>query len=214
MKAPRIAAALAALAIVGLTPAAAHAAPVTLSAGHVDILDVDYAAGALSLDVLDGTGATEVERAPADVVFQVPAAAKVTVPSGSAWSFLGTPGSTAWVLPQAQQANLLFAGWNTLGVPAGALQPNSVTVRLNSVTGPGRFSVYTTGSFGTPTKLFDSGDGLPDNLSVSRNVHAHANWAFSAAGTYTVTFEVTVQLASTGAVVSTGAKAYTFSVLN
>lgn len=204
-------AAVLALALAGpATPASA--ATVTLSSGHVDILDVDYAAGTLTLTLNDGTGSIEVERNPADVVLQVPATAKITVPSGPAWSFLGPAGGTAWVLPQSSTAGLLFAGWNTAEVPSGQLQGNAVTFRLNSVAGPGAVSIYTV-SAGTPTRLFDSSDGLPDMRSVARNTHAHANWGFTAAGTYTVTFEVTARLASTGATISTGAKAYTFTVL-
>jgi surface-anchored protein len=203
--------AIAALTLLG-APAPAHAATVTLTSGHVDVLDVDYNAGALALTVNDGTGGTGIERAPADVILQVPAAAKITVPSGSAWSFLGSAGATAWVLPQSSTAGLLWAGWNTTEVPSGVLQGNSVAVKLTGVSGPGTVSVYTV-SAGTPTKLFDSGDGLPDTLTVARNVHAHAAWGFTAAGTYTVTFEVTARLASTGATISTGAKAFTFTVL-
>ncbi|MFI5845241.1 choice-of-anchor M domain-containing protein [Catenuloplanes sp. NPDC051500] len=168
------------------TPAAtAQAAPITLTAGHVDVLDVDYTGGVVTLDLRDGTGSTPVDRNPADVILAVPAAAKTTVPSGTAWSFLGAAGSPVWVLPQSQNPNLLFAGWDT----TGATGAPALTFRLTGVSGPGRFSVYTTGSFGTPTRLFDSGDGLPDSLAVPVGTHAHANWAFSAAGTYAVTFE-------------------------
>ncbi|GAA1643907.1 choice-of-anchor M domain-containing protein [Actinoplanes couchii] len=191
----------------------ALAAPITLTSGHVDVLDVDYAApGTLTLAVGDDTGGSLVERDPADVTFQVPAAAKITVPSGSSWSFLGSPGATAWVLPQSNTAGLLWAGWDTSEVPAGVLQGNSMTFRLNSVTGPGNVSVYTVAA-GTPTRIFDSSDGLPDTKSVPYHSHAHANWGFTRAGTYTATFEVTARLASTGATVTTGAKAFTFTVL-
>ena len=198
----------AALTLLVASPGPAQAATVTLSSGHVDVLDVDYAAGTLSLTVNDDVA----ERNPADVVLQVPAAAKVTVPAGSAWSFLGAAGSTAWVLPQSNTSGLLWAGWNTAEVPSGVLQGNSVSLRMTGVSGPGRVSVYTV-SAGTPTRLFDSGDGLPDARTVGYNVHTHANWAFTAAGTYTVTFEVTGRLLSTGATITTGAKAVTFTVL-
>jgi surface-anchored protein len=208
----RIAAALLTATIIGGTAAPAQAAPITLTSGHADVLDVDYAAGSLQLNVLDGTGGGEVERAPADVVFGVPAAAKITVPSGTSWSFLGTAGGTAWVLPQSNTAGLLWPGWNTAEIPSGVLQGNSVTFKLTAVTGPGTFSVYTV-SGGTPTRLFDSADGLPDTRSVARNSHSHANWGFTAAGTYTVTFEVTATLAATGATVTSGAQAFTFTVL-
>ncbi len=187
-------------------------AATTLTSGHVDVLDVDYAAGALTLSVGDETGGSLVERDPADVVFQVPAAAKITVPGGAGWGFLGTPGDTAWVLPQSNTSGLLWAGWNTSEVPSGVLQGNSLSFKLTSVSGPGHMSVYTV-STGTPTRLFDSSDGLPDTRTVTRNAHTHANWGFTEAGTYSATFEVTARLAGTGATVSTGAKVFTFTVL-
>ncbi|GIF42261.1 choice-of-anchor M domain-containing protein [Actinoplanes xinjiangensis] len=206
MRAAAVVAAALSLVVAAAVPA--QAATVTLTSGHVDVLDVDYTAGALVLNVNDDV----TERNPADVVFQVPAAAKITVPSGSAWSFLGTAGSTAWVLPQGNTSGLLWAGWNTAEVPSGVFQSNSVTFRLNSFTGPGHVSVYTV-SAGTPTRLFDSSNGLPDTRTVTYNAHTHANWGFTAAGTYTLDFEVTGRLLSTGATVTTGVKAFTFTVL-
>jgi surface-anchored protein len=198
----------AALSLVVAAAVPAQAATVTLTSGHVDVLDVDYSAGALVLTVNDDVA----ERNPADVILQVPAAAKITVPAGSAWSFLGTAGDTAWVLPQSSTSGLLWAGWNTAEIPSGVLQGNSVTFRLNSVSGPGHVSVYTV-SAGTPTRLFDSSNGLPDTRTVAYGAHSHANWGFTRAGTYTATFEVTGRLLSTGAAVTTGAKAVTFTVL-
>ncbi|RKN38654.1 choice-of-anchor M domain-containing protein [Micromonospora endolithica] len=191
--------------------APAAAVPLVLSSGHVDVIDVDYAGGALSVNLLDDTVSPSVERNPADVVLRVPNTAKLTVPGGSAWSFLGT-GGQAWVLPQASTTGLLWGGWNTTEVPSGVFQNNRVTFKLTNVTGPAGFSVYTV-SGGTPTVLFDSGNGLPDSLNVNRNTHAHVNWGFDAAGTYSVTFEVTGVLASNGSTISSGARTWTFDVL-
>ncbi|GIF74594.1 choice-of-anchor M domain-containing protein [Asanoa siamensis] len=198
--------------IVGSVATPAHAAPVTLTSGHVDILDVDYSGGALVLRVLDETGTTAVERNPSDVTFRVPVAARLTsIPGTPAWSFLGT-GGTAWVLPQNSVPGLLWAGWNTTEIPAGVFVDDKVTFRLTAVGGPAGFSIYTA-SGGTPTVLFDSGNGLPDTLALPRLTHSHVNWAFDAAGTYTVTFSVTGVLASTGATVTSGSRAFTFQVL-
>ena len=194
-----------------LTVAAPPAnAAVTLTQGHVDVLDVDYTGGALVVRVLDDTVSPAVLRNPADVVFQVPAAAKTTVPSGSQWAFLGAPGSTVWVLPQSQVAGLLWAGWNTAGVPSGVFSGN-LTFSLTGVTGPGNVSIYTT-SLGTPTVRANSGNGLPDQISVPRNTHTHANWAFTAAGTYAVTFNVSGTLLG-GGTVSSGSRTFTFQAL-
>ncbi|MGW3968824.1 choice-of-anchor M domain-containing protein [Streptomyces ardesiacus] len=199
----------AALLLVVSSPA--QAASVTLTSGHVDVLDVDYASNSLTLDLLDETTSTAVDRAPADVTLNVPVAAKHTnVPSTTPWAFLGT-GGTAWILPQSQTSGLLWAGWNTTGVPSGTFVDNKLTFSLTGVTGPAGFSIYTA-SGSTPTVLFDSGNGLPDTLSVSAGAHTHANWGFDAAGTYKVTFSVSGVLASNGQTVSTGSKTYTFQV--
>nr|WP_238356872.1 choice-of-anchor M domain-containing protein [Kribbella italica] len=190
--------------------APAHAA-VTISQGHVDAVDVDWTGSALTLDLRDSTVSPAVDRNPADVVLNAVSASKTTVPSNSAYSFLGTAGAPVWILPQTQNSNLVWPGFSTEGVPSGALQNNSVTVRLVSASGPADVSVFTTNSFGTPTVWYDSGNGLPDNRSFPVNTHAHANWAFEAAGTYTLVFEGTATTAA-GASVTTGQKTYTFTV--
>ncbi|MFD0855187.1 choice-of-anchor M domain-containing protein, partial [Actinomadura adrarensis] len=187
-------------------------AVVTLTSGHADVIDVGYASGNLTVQVRDETTGTPVERDPADVVLRVPAAAKITVPGGSQWSFLGAAGSTVWVLPQNQVAGLLWAGWNTTEVPAGTFTNNQVTFELVSVTG-GRFSIYST-SLGNPTVRFHSRAAGPKTLAVSAGAHTHASWAFDTATTYTVTFRVTGTLAGTSTVKSSGNVSFTFQVLN
>ncbi|ONI88744.1 hypothetical protein ALI22I_17270 [Saccharothrix sp. ALI-22-I] len=190
-----------------LLPGTANAA---ISQGHVDALDIDWTGSALTLDIRDATVTPAVDRDPSTVVLDAVSASKTTVPSNSAYSFLGSPGSTVWVLPQSQVSNILWPGINTQGVPSGVLLNNAVTAKLISVSGPAHFSVYTT-SLGTPTVWFDSGNGTPDSRNIAINTHAHANWAFEAAGTYTVVFEVTATLAA-GGTVTTGQKTYTFTV--
>lgn len=206
----RLAAAALATGIALLTTGTAHAA-VTLSAGHVDVIDVDWTGSALTLDLRDGTTSPAVDRDPSTVTLHAVPASKSTVPSGSAYSFLGAPGSTFWVLPQNQVGGILWPGLDTGGVPSGVLLNNTMTVKLVSLTGPADFSVYTTGFGGAPTVWFDSGNGLPDSRALAINSHAHANWAFEAAGTYTAVFEVTATKAAGGAV-TTGQKSYTFTV--
>jgi len=193
-----------------LSVAPAHAAT-TISQGHVDAVDVDWTGSALTLDLRDSTVIPAVDRNPADVVLNAVSASKTTVPSNSAYAFLGTAGSPVWILPQTQVSNIVWPGFNTEGVPSGALQGNSVTVRLVSASGPADVSVYTTSSLGSPTVWFDSGNGLPDTRAFAINTHAHANWAFEAAGTYTVVLEVT-GTTSAGTAVTTGQKTYTFTV--
>jgi len=194
--------------VLAVTPAFALT---TISSGHVDAIDVDWTGSALTLDLRDGTVTPSVDRAPADVVLNAVSASKTTVPSSSAYSFLGAPGDPVWILPQTQVSNIVWPGFNTEGVPSGVLSGNTVSVKLVSVSGPDDVALYTTSSLGTPTVWFDSGNGLPDSRSIAINTHAHANWAFEAAGTYTLVFEVTATT-SGGTAITTGQKSYTFTV--
>lgn len=186
--------------------AAGTASAEPVSTGHVDVVDVDYAAGALTVQAL----VNGVERDPATVELVVRSAAKTTVPNNPAYSFLGAPGDPVWILPQTQNTSLLWPGWNSTDVPSGVFQSNTLQMSLTSVTG-GELAIYTT-SFGNPTVLFDSddGDGLPDARPLATGAHTHANWAFSSAGTYTVTFRVSGTLTN-GTTVSDDAT-YTFTV--
>ncbi|MGM1065401.1 choice-of-anchor M domain-containing protein, partial [Saccharothrix sp. Mg75] len=206
----RLSAAALAAGLALLTTGTAHAST-TLSSGHVDVIDVDWTGTALTLDLVDATASPAVDRDPSTVTLNAVPASRSTVPSGSAYSFLGAPGSTFWVLPQNQVSGILWPGLNTAGVPAGALLNNSLTVKLVSVTGPADVSVYTTGFGGSVSVWFDSGNGLPDARTFAINSHAHANWAFEAAGTYTAAFEVTATTAA-GTAITTGQKTYTFTV--
>ncbi|WP_117208148.1 choice-of-anchor M domain-containing protein [Allorhizocola rhizosphaerae] len=201
-----------ATALVAFAAAPAHA--VTLSQGHADAVDVNWVNNSFSVKVFDDTVSPGVERDPATVTLSAPAAAKTTVPSGSSYAFLGNPGDTVWILPQTQKSGLLWLGWNTLGVPSGVLQNNNLQLKLTGMSGPNGFSVYTVGTFGAVTKWFDSEDGMPDSRTLNVNAHGHVNWAVEAAGTYTVTFEVTGVRASDGATVSSGPVNYTFVATN
>ncbi|MDT0346207.1 choice-of-anchor M domain-containing protein [Streptomyces litchfieldiae] len=179
------------LAALGLAAAPTQAAaPVTLSEGHVDVVDIAYEGGALELGLHDSTTGTGVERDPAEVTLHVKAEAQTQVPNNSAYAFLGSPGDPVWILPQSENPDLLFAGWAAHEVPSGTFQNNSVQLGLTAVSGPADVSVYNTALSG-PVKRFDSGDGLPDSVAVSAGAHHHANWAFEAEGDYTLTFQAT-----------------------
>jgi surface-anchored protein len=193
----------------------AQAAPlVVLDKGHVDVVDVEYANSAFELHVHDETVEPGVERDPSDVLFRALPKAKTSVPDDPNYSFLGTPGSPVWVLPQVQDADLLFPGLATEEVPTGVFVDDQVSLKLCAISGPGKASVFTTDAFGAPTVLLDSGDGLPDRTDLSVGGHQHANWAFTKAGTYRLTFSVSGQLASTGQTVTSGHADFTFRVLN
>ncbi|MEU4563436.1 choice-of-anchor M domain-containing protein [Actinoplanes sp. NPDC023936] len=202
--------ALTATAFVGAAPALA-ADTVVLSKGHTDAVDVHYEGGTLKLKVKDDTVSPAVVRDPADVTFQVLPAAETTVPDLPAFSFLGAPGSKIWMLPQVQDANLLWPGWNTGRLNSGVFAGDKVSISLVGVDGPGDVTLFDTNSLGTPSIKFRSDDGLPDHLDVPVHTHAHAGWVFSATGTYTLKFQADATLAN-GTKVSTGPVDYKFVV--
>ncbi|MDW5598386.1 choice-of-anchor M domain-containing protein, partial [Conexibacter stalactiti] len=184
-----------ATATVGTAPAAA---PTVLQDGHVDY-GARFVGGVLRAQVKDGTAGSGavVWRESSEVVFHVRPAARTTVPSAAAFAFLGAPGAPLWLLPQVQRQGVLWPGWNSEEIAAAQLT-GPLSWSLDAVTGPGRFALFTAGSFGGVTKLFDSGDGLPDTVQVPAGTHAHGNWAFSAEGRYQLTFTTRAPLAPSG----------------
>lgn len=211
----RVVSAIAGLLLIAAATAIPSAAvagqAVVLSQGHTDAVDVRYEDGALKLRVKDDTVSPSVVRDPADVTFRVLPAARTTVPDLPAFAFLGAPGSTLWMLPQVQDPALLWPGWNTTELSSGALTGDKVAISLVGVDGPGDVTLFDTNSLGVPGIRFRSGDGMPDRLDVPVHTHAHASWAFTAEGTYTLRFQADATRVD-GTAVSTGPVAYRFVV--
>ncbi|TDC78137.1 cell wall anchor protein [Micromonospora sp. KC606] len=186
-------------------PLAAKAAATTatgarqvIADGHVD-MGPQLAGNAWTIRIKDDRTSPAVWREIADVVLQVKDNAKITVPAGA--DALGKPGDTVWLLPQSQQAGIVWPGWNTQHPSVVSGVKGNVTWALKGVNGPGRFALYLTDSFGKADVLFDSAKAFPQQLSVPLNTHAHGNWAFSKPGLY----RLAVQMSGT----TTGGKAVT-----
>jgi putative ABC transporter-associated repeat protein len=168
---------------------------VVLSQGHAD-----YAArivdGRLVSQVKDGTGASgPTWRSPSQVVVQLKPAAAVTIPAGGQYDFLGAASSTVWQIPQTQNQNVIWAGWNTEELKTSQVT-GPVTWKLTGVSGPGAMAIYQLDAFGKPTVIFNSKDGLPDSYDIPLGTHGHGNWAFTKQGAYRLTFTHSAKLAS------------------
>lgn len=193
--------AAAALALVVLAGACDLVEPPTLiNVGHVDAVDVELENGELGILVHDEVN--NVEYDPATVVLQAAPGTETTIPAGPAYAFLGTAGAPVWILPQIQDPTLLWLGWGAEEILPGALVGDQVNWKLTAVDGPGTVAVYQTDQFGAPTVLFNSNDGLPDATTIAAGGDVHGNWAFSAAGRYTLTVEVDATLADSTPVAS------------
>lgn len=207
--------ATAAIAAACLFPAvgsAEAAAPVRISQGHVDAVDVGYEGGHLGLTVHDESVTPDVERDPAQVVLVAKPGAKIAVPADPSYRFLGRTGATVWVLPEVQDQNLLWPGLSTEELETGVFKNDSVTVSFSSFAGPDGVSLFTTDAGGQPEILVDSEDGCPDNVTLPVGLHKHANWAFEKAGTYKITVQAKARLAGSNKPVTSAPAVLTFQV--
>ncbi|QOC91031.1 choice-of-anchor M domain-containing protein [Micromonospora craniellae] len=169
---------------------------VILNDGHVDVASV-HRDGELTTRVKDTTVEGLANKPadepaywhdPSDVVLQLLPESKMPVPDDPRYTFLGTPGSSVWRLPQTQQAGLLWPGWSTEHLEPGAY-PEGIRWTLTAARGPGHFVLYTGGGVSPITQVFNSADGSPDHYTIPPATHAHGNWVFTAEGVYCLDFE-------------------------
>ena len=158
-----------------------------ISVGHVDLgprlIDGQWRAG-LRHDAETGA----VWRDPNQTVLRVSDAAIMTAPDSADYPFLAdVAGKPVYVVPQTQNPSVVWLGWNTQDPAVTATIDRGLTMRVGPVSGPGRAWLFLqSGTFGKPLLLADSG-AAPGDVWIDSGTHVHANWAFSAPGTYTAT---------------------------
>ncbi|KUL31872.1 hypothetical protein ADL12_24660 [Streptomyces regalis] len=166
-----------------------------LDEGHVDFA-ARVVNKKLQIHIKDGTVSGKTTwREPSSVVLHVKPAAKNTLPAGDEFAFLGKGGDPVWLLDQVQQEGLLWPGWSTDNIKAGATK-GGVEFSLTKVDGPGTYALYTYDAMSGANVLFNSKDGVPDFFDVPANTHAHGGWAFTKQGTYRLTFKMSGTLAN------------------
>lgn len=201
------------LALAGMLAASLPATAQTiLSTEHVDI-GVNHEDGAWDLHLHDETN--DIEYEPGDAILQVNGAAQSTVSSNPLFSFLGAPGSDLWLLPNTQTPGLLFLGFGAEELQSGVFVNDSFSLRLTDVSGPGQFAVFDFNPLGEPQVLMNSADGFSasDVFNGVPGSHSDVNWAFSAPGVYSVSFEASGTLADGNVFTSSGPVTYTFQVV-
>jgi surface-anchored protein len=156
--------------------------------GHVDI-GIAYENKSFDLHVHREEPMNQ-EFSPTEAVFAVGPAAAGESPGGAFTSFLGTLGTPVWILPTAENAQLPFLGFGSEERVAGDWSGN-ISLSLKAVSGPGTFSVWEVGGFGTPNLKLSTVNGITeiDHLMLVPGSHGHFNVGFSAPGDYFVTLE-------------------------
>lgn len=150
--------------------------------GHVDAFNVHVADGKLELDLKEDITGSHVHRDPADVELHVKSAALTDLPD----HIPGAP--QGYYLPLVQDHQLLWPGWDTLGIQGSDFDP-SVDLEFTSVQGPGDVHLFGAGALGSIAPLLEGGSMELVSGAVRRQsfpAHTHANWIFGEPGVYKI----------------------------
>lgn len=171
-----------------------------IASGHVD-MGPKFDAGQWRFLIHDDAhkadaGAPSVWRYPDETVLRVVDAAELRVPDDRAYSFVGaSPGTTVWVVPQTQNPDVIWTGWNTQDPTVMQRVDRGATFSVTGVEGPGVLTVYLqSGDFGAPQVLWDSRKSEAQPTWVDANTHTHANWVFTKPGVYLVQMQASATL--------------------
>ncbi|MFT3877186.1 MAG: TIGR03773 family transporter-associated surface protein [Propioniciclava sp.] len=160
-----------------------------LSSGHIDYA-TRILGGKVESLIGDDTSGKKVYRQPSGTILWLKPSSRVSLPAG--YGAVGSAGARVWQVPQTQNPNLIWLGWNTEALNAGNTR-GPVQWRINSVNGPGSVKVYLSGPFGGVQQMVFNNGG---SYTIPLGVHAHANWAFSAEGIYRISMTQTATLAN------------------
>ena len=177
---------------------------VVVDRGHVDF-GPTLNTGEWRIQIHDDTRVPSYWRDPSDVAIAVTDASQLTVPDDPAYAFLGQPaGTDVWVIPQTQDPEVIWTGWNTQ--EPGVLDSLALgtTLTIHGMQGPGDVVVYLqSGNFGEPDPLWSSLEPFPQQSWIEVNTHTHANWIFSEPGVYLVEVEFSADLVDGSSVSAT-----------
>jgi surface-anchored protein len=192
-------------------PAPASQLRQVLAGVHTDAVAVFAESNTIALNTkADVNGNFDVRLNPNLTAFNLEEVTHTTVRSLPAFAFLGTAGSDVWVAPESNPGGtVLWPGFSTEDVPGGYVDGNQLTLRLDAVNGPGTLHIYQSDAFGEPIRRLTGSGAEYRDWTLNSGQHIHANWAFSATGTYTLTF---IASALTNGVSISATQIYTFII--
>lgn len=163
--------------------------------GHVD-LGPRFIDGVWRLQARDDREAEPVWRFPNEVVFQLTNSAQLAAPDNPDFDFLDVDaGHTLYVVPQTQDPQVVWLGWNTQDPEVTERIDRGATLTLQDIDGPGELFLFLQeGVAGPPNVLWDTTEDLPQDLWMEVNTHTHANWVFTEPGTYRLAVEMHADL--------------------
>ncbi|WP_454978856.1 TIGR03773 family transporter-associated surface protein [Corynebacterium propinquum] len=171
----------------------------TFDRGHVDVFYVTSHGGELSLSMKEDITGGGVQRPGDDVVLHV---------SDAAWSEATAGvdgiGQATYFLPQSQNHDVIWPGWDTQPIAADGYQ--AVDFNFQDVSGPGEVYIFETEGFGGIKSVTNDGSYNLRTGSVINQpypAHKHINWAFTHPGTYQMTVYASADGQSSNAVTYT-----------
>ncbi|VEH81987.1 surface-anchored protein [Corynebacterium kutscheri] len=184
----------------------AHAQSVTLDHGHVDAFAVSANGQSILLALKEDVTGNHVTRAPEDVILKVNQSAYTEATNNVAG--IGRP---TYYLPQTQDPQLLWPGWDTTHVREGGFEV--VDIQFLDIQGPGNIFAFSQSAFGGASAVANSGLALQSGSIIRQNSpsHVHVNWAFDAPGTYRMKVHATAYTPNGGSAQSNEAT-YTWVV--
>lgn len=181
---------------------------VLLTRGHADIFALVPNGPTISLVAKEdvSTPGAPTYHNPAKLILGVTDVAKT-----SATNMIEGIGTAGYALPQSEDPALLWPGWDSNAL--AFLRPTAIRLVIDEVSGPGRIFLWRSATFGATSPIFEQGslEAAPGrSILQSAPAHEHANWLFTAAGTYSLTLRGEVDTPK-GRLVSDPAT-YTFAV--
>ena len=163
----------------------AKADSVTLNQGHIDAFHVTSSgAGNLKLDLTEDVTGSHVAHDPNTVTLEV--GAQAYEPRTAEVAEVGVP---TYFLPQTQEQDLIWPGWDTQGV---APHYQGVKINFNRVCGPGRVFMWSQAFSGASPLLSDGVEVKSGNsINQANPSHVHANWGFERPGRYSMQVQAT-----------------------
>ncbi|MGW2509727.1 choice-of-anchor M domain-containing protein [Streptomyces scopuliridis] len=169
---------------------------IVIDGGHVDAVAPRLVEGKFRTLFRDSRTSNVVWHEPTSVIMHLTSKGRETIPDpAGGLAFIGDPGDIYYAIPQTQNPEVLWAGWNTEAFQEADIQ-GKFDLSLDKVEGPGSLLVFGWSPFGEPLMRFDTRDGLPDTYQVPARTHEHANWAFTEEGVYRMTLTFKAKLAS------------------
>lgn len=186
--------------------ASPHDDPIVLDTGHVDLMwATKNQSGEAQLAVNSDDHGT---KASEEVVFHLKPSVAQRTANADAIAALGIENTDSFYLaPERYAPGQLFIGFG-FDTTSYAVDSIDIERTISNFEGPGDFALWYSTEGSAP--LLSTATGATS--FVSYGYHEHANWGFSAEGTYSFDISAKITDRATGNVVTTPAQRYTFAV--